>query len=293
MAFGTFRFVTRLAKASLVPSPCGLAKRRQASAVICHAAPLIIAPAVRGRLEFAIGKELMNVFVSRPNWIPKDYSVGLENFLRFLESQSLKCRTIGTTDFPAKSPLDEVIRVMKECKGAIILGYPQIILSKGKVKSKNVSELKFATEWNHIEASLAYSLDLPILVLHDLNVSRGIFDRGTLNRFIYELDLKEKDWIFKEEIVGAFSTWKKELDNRPNSINDSKHHRLSDFIEESGILFRVKNGKIERNAYCPECKLPMTVFPPGSNEILFCSKCGFQAPFRPKEIEEVIDRIKL
>ena len=57
---------------------------------------------------------MMNVFVSRPNWVPDEYKKGLKNFLSFLKKIELEPRTLGVSDFPTKSPLDEVLDIFDE-----------------------------------------------------------------------------------------------------------------------------------------------------------------------------------
>ena len=73
---------------------------------------------------------MTDIFISRPTWVPDEFKKGLENFLSFLEEMDLNPRTLGSTDYPNESPLDEVISIMSECKGIIVLGYPQIFISK-------------------------------------------------------------------------------------------------------------------------------------------------------------------
>lgn len=149
-----------------------------------------------------------NIFLSRPTWIDTKYEQGLDGFIKFLKAQNFTPRTLGTTDYPTSSPLDEVIALMKKCDGAIILGYPQIIAETGVIKNKSIeAPVTLGTEWNHIEASLAYSLNLPLLVIHDSSVSRGIFDRGTLNSFLYSTDFENPAWFMKTDIAGALATW--------------------------------------------------------------------------------------
>lgn len=155
---------------------------------------------------------MSNIFLSRPSWIDPKYEQGLDLFIGFLKHQNLIPRTLGTTDYPTNSPLDEVIALMKKCNGAIILGYPQIIVETGALKNKHLqTPIVLGTEWNHIEAALAYSLNIPLLVIHDLGVSRGIFDRGTLNAFLYSADLKNPAWFMERNIEGAFEAWKSRL----------------------------------------------------------------------------------
>lgn len=155
---------------------------------------------------------MINVFLSRPTWIDKQYAPGLKAFINYLKRKGLTPRTLGATDYPTDSPLDEVISLMKTCNGVIILGYPQIIVQTGMIKDQKIgTPIALGTEWNHIEAALAYSLHIPLLVLHDLSVSRGIFDRGALNSFIYSVQFSKASWHTEKQIAGALSTWIKRL----------------------------------------------------------------------------------
>lgn len=104
--------------------------------------------------------------------------------------------------------MDEVIRLMKKCVGTIVLGFPQIIIEQGLIKNQTVSHpISLGTEWNHIEAALAYCLQIPTLVIHDETVTRGIFDRGTLNSFIYSFDLADPTWGLDPIAIGAINSW--------------------------------------------------------------------------------------
>jgi hypothetical protein len=164
---------------------------------------------------------MIDVFVSRPTWVASSFRCGLEGFLGFLGNVGLKPRTIGATDFPSKAPLDEVIRLMDCCAGAVILGYPQITATLGILKDQPLkSALTLPTEWNHIEAGLAYARGLPLLIIHHLGVCRGIFDRGAISSFIYELDLEDHAWPLSPKIRGAVETWKKDVLERRSTANE-------------------------------------------------------------------------
>lgn len=155
---------------------------------------------------------MTDVFVSRPTWVAPSFVPGLEGFLGFLSSIGLQPRTLGTTDFASRAPLDEVIRLMERCAGAVILGYPQIIATAGTFKDSPLSAaLVLPTEWNHIEAGLAHARGLPLLVIHHRGVRRGIFDRGAISNYIYELDLEDKAWPLSVAVRGAVETWKRDV----------------------------------------------------------------------------------
>ena len=157
---------------------------------------------------------MINIFCSRPTWVSEEFKEGLTGFLAFLGTHGLKPRTIGSTDYPTESPLDEVMRIMDECEGAIILGYPQIYVIKGNIKASEKNDLPLPTEWNHIEATLAYAKNLPLLLIHHKGISRGIFDRGAIGKFIYEKDLSTNNWFLAENISGALMKWKASIIQR-------------------------------------------------------------------------------
>ena len=189
---------------------------------------------------------MRDIFVSRPTWISSEFQPGLDHFLSFLKSHELNPRTLGASDYPSKTPMDEVIKIIKSCCGTIILGYPQIQIEKGVLKGEKISEmgLLLPTEWNHIEAALSYANKLPLLVIHHIGVKRGIFDRGTISNFIYERDLANHSWSLEKDISGAFSTWKSELidkviSNREvlNSSQRKDESQLLEKIEEDILLY--------------------------------------------------------
>jgi len=154
---------------------------------------------------------MIDVFVSRPTWVSAEFEPGLTGFLGFLKNLEINGRTLGATDYPSKSPLDEVISLMDQCAGAVILGYPQIVVTQGAIKDKVIQEdFYLPTEWNHIEAGLAYARGLPLLVIHHLGVKRGIFDRGAIGGFLYERDLTKPAWPLAADLQGAIGKWKKD-----------------------------------------------------------------------------------
>jgi len=152
----------------------------------------------------------LEVFVSRPTWVAPKFEEELSTFLTQLDNLGLTPRTLGVSDYPSKSPLDEVIEIMSFCRGAVILGYPQLEVKSGVLKGVELSEpLYLGTEWNHLEAGLAYSAGLPLLVIHHNTVSRGIFDRGVLNAFLHSVDLTSPNWSMQVAINGAINNWER------------------------------------------------------------------------------------
>ena len=156
---------------------------------------------------------MKQIFVSQPNCVSPDERSCVDKFMRLLRGRGLNPRAIGVTDMASRSPLEEVIQLMKTCSGAIILGIPQIQIQAGTIRGKEIRKpFSLGTEWNHIEAALAYSLNLPVLVIHDVTVVRGIFDRGAANAFIYSVDFSSDSWLLSDEISGELDSWTRRLD---------------------------------------------------------------------------------
>lgn len=152
---------------------------------------------------------MRKVFLSRPNWIADSYQSGMIAFGNVLADLKLAPQTVGVTHHPQGSPMDAVIEVMDQCSGAIVLGLPQIEVLSGHIKQHSISSpLSLATEWNHIEAGLAYARGLPLLVIHDASVKRGVFDRGALNKFLYEVDTTSASWATLDPVHAALREWK-------------------------------------------------------------------------------------
>jgi hypothetical protein len=194
---------------------------------------------------------MKDIFISRPNWISDEFKQGLAKFTSLLKTYDLNPRTLGVSDYPTDSPLDEVITIMNQCVGVIILGYPQIHIEKGLLKGNAIpskSSVVLATEWNHIEASLAYAKSFPLLVIRHIGVSRGIFDKGALNKYLYEVDLANVNWSTDESILGGINTWKQRLLQKPPLNNIAQNNNLQ-FEQRSGTFI----SKTTSFRYCSKC----------------------------------------
>lgn len=143
------------------------------------------------------GENMIETFVSRPNWAPPVIEHKLGAFYKLLEDTGFKANTIGKSQAPLMSPFEDVRRLMKKCKCTIVLGLPQIFMHTGKIKHVPIeSHLTLPTEWNQIEATMSLMADLPTLVLlHNTVAARGIFDRGAANVFVYGFDVMSDSWL--------------------------------------------------------------------------------------------------
>ena len=148
------------------------------------------------------------IFLSRPNTVEAQFVPGITQILRFMDGHQLDYRSIGTTVSPTGSPYQEMLDQMRACSGAMILGVPQLEATNGSFKGTPLSSPRVtATEWNHIEGTLALSLGKPTIVIAHRTVVGGIFDRGAFPVFGHSVDMANANWAWELSIAGALNTW--------------------------------------------------------------------------------------
>jgi hypothetical protein len=72
--------------------------------------------------------------------------------------------------FSAVQPLKKISEVMQTCSGAVIIAHERLFIEeaielRGSEKPIPVKKVKLPTVWNQIESAMAYTLDLPLLVI--------------------------------------------------------------------------------------------------------------------------------
>lgn len=139
---------------------------------------------------------MIDVFVSRPNWIPSGLARHLPEFYECLTTLGLQPQTIGTNVVPMASPFEEVVSLMQRCQCTIVLGMPQIFVDQGRIKKDEIkSKVMLPTEWNQIEATASIMLKKPtLMLLHKSVIARGVFERGAANVFVHQFDCSFSGW---------------------------------------------------------------------------------------------------
>ena len=104
---------------------------------------------------------------------------------------------------------DNVDRVIRQCVGAVIFGFPRWNLSDGS------SERLLVGEFNHYEGAVALTHGLPVLLLKEEGVEdRGIVWNGGGKTITYLPKSAGLDWVQSNEFGKRFSGWLRELSAR-------------------------------------------------------------------------------
>jgi len=164
------------------------------------------------------------VFVSCPTDLNPDQDAVRNAILNILKDEMLEARALGRTDYPLTLPLAEVCVIAAHCAGGLILGFEQFRATAGTFKflaqdaeGKNVSRpvkklAQFPTPWNHMEASIMFSLGKPLMIMREQGISGGVFDQGVASTFTHELPKDLTAFANKrDQIRQVIKTWRSQV----------------------------------------------------------------------------------
>ena len=137
----------------------------------------------------------------------------VENRLR---AEGLTPNTVGRNKFSVDAPLRTVEKLMDECVGTVILAlersyFPTGVEKRGGERETSISNIVLPTPWNHIEAAMAYSRRLPLLVI----VQEGLKHEGLLEPgydwYVQTVPLDES-YLSSSQFNGLLASWKNKID---------------------------------------------------------------------------------
>ena len=105
------------------------------------------------------------------------------------------------------------------------------------------------------------------------------------------VQLREEFESLQKKYDGLEAEHQKVLEENEHLRRQLEQKTIPDeYTEHRGVLFRrLPNGKIQGEAYCPNCKVPMVslvgMMP------LTCSKCNHSASFTGQDIHRVISEL--
>jgi hypothetical protein len=135
-----------------------------------------------------------------------------EAVFRSLEAAGLSPRQMEKNEWTAEQPLRGIKRVIEQCQGIVVIAFERYHFPDGTERKKDgTTEVKkdarFPTVWNHIEAAMAYTRGLPLLVIAE----QGLMDDGLIEgRYdwkVYWTDFTPEN-VRSERFIGYLESWK-------------------------------------------------------------------------------------
>ncbi len=132
-----------------------------------------------------------------------------------LKAEGLNPRTVGRNTFSADAPLKTVTELINHCSGMVVIAlertyFPAGTEKRNGPKQKLLPETRLPTPWNQIEAAMAYSRGLPLLVI----VEEGIKSEGLLEPsfewYVQKVSLSTES-LHTTEFNGVLSSWKEKV----------------------------------------------------------------------------------
>ncbi len=155
------------------------------------------------------------IFLSIGRTENKQHQQLVETIENYLKMNDLLPQTVGRTYFSSKQPLVAVKELMHECAGSIILAYERTHLidaieKRGSSQEARLQGLNLPTVWNQIEATMAYTLGHPLMVV----VEDGLKYEGLLETGYdwYVMHIKPGESLLASaEFQGVFADWKRRV----------------------------------------------------------------------------------
>jgi len=152
-----------------------------------------------------------------------------EAFVRAVEerlrSEGLNPQTVGRNAFSSDAPLKKVNELFDGCQGAVVIAlertfFPAGVEKRGGPNEAQLSNIRLPTPWNQIEAAMAYSRRLPLMVIVESGIkSEGLLERG--NDWYVQSIKPVPSSLTTNEFNGVLADWKSKVNSyQANAAND-------------------------------------------------------------------------
>lgn len=175
------------------------------------------------------------VFISKGSAATVEQRLFVDAILDTLKTVGLDPRIMNENEWSHEQPLKSIKKIIAECDGVVIIAFTRTVFEKGKeIKKDKTIELKdisLPTTWNHIEGALAYSFDIPILVIAENGLkSEGLIEKG-YDWTVYWTDLTA-DVVKTDSFRGFVTSWKNAVEKssivgRPTGHDKIDYEKLT------------------------------------------------------------------
>ncbi len=194
--------------------------------------------------------------------------------------------TVGRGSQSAKQPIVYARELMKKADGAIVIAFTRTIVEKavekpGGAKPVQITNVRYPTIWNQLEAAMAFGLDKPLLMILEegLNQEAMLKDRLEYRALVTPLD----PGFFKtDDFKGIFADWLRMVQEQAASkpplvdvggksvVEILKSLKPGEFWQVLAALFAILSGVavgsfwVAKNLSSTPANKPAIVLPPKS-----------------------------
>jgi len=115
----------------------------------------------------------------------------------------------------SEQPLKPIWRKMRDCAGTAVIAFERLHFEagsefRGAPKEKPLQDVSFPTVWNQIEATMAYTLGHPLLVVVQENLRDEGLLEGRYDWYVQRVPL-DPSVFSQREFRGVMSDWKEHV----------------------------------------------------------------------------------
>jgi hypothetical protein len=168
----------------------------------------------------------INVFVSVGGTATEQQEAFVRAVEARLRSEGIIPHTVGRNTFSADAPLKAVSDLMDRCSGTIVIALERSYFTsgmekRGSTKEIALTDIKLPTPWNQIEATMAYTRGLPLMVVVESGLkSEGLLERG-YDWYVQSVK-PEAAALNTNEFNGVLASWKKKVVATATKVSTSK-----------------------------------------------------------------------
>jgi hypothetical protein len=136
----------------------------------------------------------------------------------FMGTQGLAATTVDEYSSENKQPLKAVEDRMSRCFGAVVLALERThveagVSRRGAHLQAALKDVSLPPVWNHIEATMAYTRRLPLLVLMERNLQQEGMLEEKYDWRVKPVDVNQ-NIVENQDFLGMFEDWRKTVINR-------------------------------------------------------------------------------
>jgi len=165
----------------------------------------------------------MKIFLSVGSTYNEQQEIFVRSFESFLSQNGCERLTVGRGSYYSSQPINSAKELMQEADAVVVIAFTRQLIKSALDKpnsenQKEITDKKYPTIWNQMEAAMAFGLDLPLLMIIEsgLNQEAMLKDRLEYRALVTDLN---PEFFSTDEFKGIFLDWKSKCENAQKNNN--------------------------------------------------------------------------
>lgn len=141
----------------------------------------------------------------------------VQKLTAFMKDEGILLETL--TDWNERDPMEPIIKEIKKSNGCLVLALERFYVKSGATKrgseqQQEVTEKGYTSTWLHIEAAIARSFNIPLLILKEESLqSDGLIHNDKQHKNIALIHEQKVEEIYEHSTMRSLLIWINEVKN--------------------------------------------------------------------------------